>query len=698
MKTKSLLTIVCLFCWYPANAVHGEDQPAPWWLKPNRMIQTNLREIDATMDIDLYIRELKEFKVNVIKFNVGGIHANYPTDLEYHFRNPFMKGDLTGTVLKRVHAEGIRLIGRFDVSRLDETVAAQHPDWLYVSEAGKHVDYNGQFMTCPSGEYQLKYMYKIFGEALDRYPLDGVFINVKGYYHGGHGICQCDNCHRLFKEFTGMDLPPTENDSPAYRKYADFTRMMMNKQTARVRGFLEGKRSGIMFCSDGFPEVFVDEEDVVRGEFGSTRIGGTYHDTDSVKSGMLQLQGRPIQFNPTANHFPSSYRLAGVAPAQHVRRVWEQLVNGAWLGFYCMGPMHLLEDRAGMDTLRDIYRLHEANEAWLLDTKPAGDVGLIRRGGEESYLHSRRSKPISLTSREYQGILQILCERQVAFELTSLDAEHLNQFPLVILPDAGGLDLEEVVVLDDYVKQGGKLLMTQQIPEGLTSLGEVKLVESRPSQQGAYIRIRPEDKTTLDMSVLDDLDLVLLRGEVHVYQTGDDVKKVLRLIPPGMISPAEKTYYRYVSDHPALISRQHGKGAAACFTFGIGTNYQQQAHQGHAALLLGAIDNLLGLERRALVSAPTLVEINQRADQQNQFEWISLYSHYGQRGIALHMPPPIADIRISFMPRKPVRSVRLLRADQELTFTTGNDGRIAVLLPPLNHFEIVLFEYRENPA
>jgi hypothetical protein len=29
-------------------------------LKPHRMLQTNLREIDATMDTDQYIRELKE--------------------------------------------------------------------------------------------------------------------------------------------------------------------------------------------------------------------------------------------------------------------------------------------------------------------------------------------------------------------------------------------------------------------------------------------------------------------------------------------------------------------------------------------------------------------------------------------------------------------------------------------------------------
>ncbi|MFC1737608.1 beta-galactosidase [Planctomycetota bacterium] len=625
------------------------------------------------MDIDQYVRELKEFPVNIVKFNVGGIVANYPTEVKYHYRNTFMKGDLTETVLKRLHAEGIRVIGRFDVSKINEKFAAEHPEWLYVGETGQNVNYNGQVHTCVSGGYQQEYMFKFLGEAIDRYPLDGIFFNMSGYQRSDysdnyHGICQCDNCRRLFKQYSGMDLPPTQDDTPAYKKYGEFTRMMTDKQFKRVREFFKAKQSDLMLY-DG---------DVIRGESHSPRGVRTYHDTDIVKSTMLTMGRR--QFNNTANHFIEiAYRHAGVATALQARRVWEQLVNGAWLGFYCMGPLHRLEDRATLDTLRDIYRFHEVNEAWLLDTKPAGDVGLLRRGREE-----------------YQGILQILSEGQVAFELTTLDPEQLKQFPLVILPDAGGLDPGQVAVLDDYVKQGGKLLLIQQVPKELQCLGQVKLIESRPSQKGSYVRIRPEDKTTLDMSVLDDLDLVFLRGRFNVYQTGDDVKKLLRLIPADMFGPPEKSYYRYVSDHPALIYRKHGRGAAACFTFDIGTHYARQAHQGHAALLLGAIDNLLAIERRVLVSAHPLVQINQRLSQNGEFEWLSLYNHSGQSGNALHMPIPIDGIRISFMPRKPVRAVRLLHARQELTFTRRNDGRIDMVLPPLNHYDIVLFEYQKN--
>jgi hypothetical protein len=220
-------------------------------------------------------------------------------------------------------------------------------------------------------------------------------------------------------------------------------------------------------------------------------------------------------------------------------------------------------------------------------------------------------------------------------------------------------------------------------------------VETRPAQKGAYLRIRPDDKARWKMPLLDDLDLVFLEGEFCVYEAGEDVEKLLRLIPGDMFGPPEKCYYRHVSDHPALLWRKHGKGAAACFPFGIGTHYAEQAHQGHAALLLGAVDHLLGPDRRVRVSGSPLVEVNHRADPGGRFEWISLYNHSGQRGSALHEPIPIAGIGIRFMPKEPVRSVRLLRADRECTFTAKDDGPIALTLPPLEHYEIVVFEYQQ---
>lgn len=179
---------------------------AAWWMTPRRMIQTNLREIDARMDLDAYVAALADCQANVVLFNVGGIVANYPTDLPFHYRNPHMQGDLTAEVVRRLHAQDVRVIARFDFSKVNESIAAQHPEWLSRDSHGNaYPPYNGQQPTCLNGGYQQECLFAILAEALERYPLDGIFFNMIGYprqdYSGRDlGICQCDGCKTRFRQ------------------------------------------------------------------------------------------------------------------------------------------------------------------------------------------------------------------------------------------------------------------------------------------------------------------------------------------------------------------------------------------------------------------------------------------------------------------------------------------------------------------
>jgi hypothetical protein len=625
------------------------------------------------MDLDQYVKEVKDFGADVVLFNVGGIVANYPTDLEFHYRNPHMEGDLVGTVLERLHDEGLRMIGRFDFSKINEAIAAEHPEWLYVSEAGKNVNYNGQVHTCVSGEYQQEHMLAILAETLKRYPLDGVFFNMIGYqrsdYSGNHhGICQCENCRRLFKEHSGLELPPTQTNDEAYRKYVEFTTTMCDRQFTRVNEFLKGKRPDLCICTYTSTGV-----DVIRKESNDALGQGTYFDTDKTKWTMLTCGERQLA-NAAVHFIRIPHRHAAVAPRLTARRVWQNMVNGAWLDFYCIGPLQRQEDRSGLDVAARIYQFHAGNEPWLVDTEPAGEIGLLRRGGTE-----------------YEGLLKILSESHAAYELTSIDTGQLARFSAVIVPDAGGLSEKNAALLDRYVQLGGKVLLTGRVPGRFHALGDLSLTDTHNWDQGAYVRIGAEDKERLAVPILDKLDLVFLRGEFNAYDAAD-AEGLLPLIPPDMFGPPEKCYYRSVSDYPALLYRKHGKGAVACFTFAVGSHYEMQAHQGHAALVMGAIDSLLGVPRRVRLEGPALVEINHRRDVDGRFEWVSLYNHSGQRGIALHEPIPIPHMELRFIPKRPVKAVRLLKTGVVYPRLVRTDQPFSVPVG-VNDFEVVVFEY-----
>jgi hypothetical protein len=223
-------------------------------------------------------------------------------------------------------------------------------------------------------------------------------------------------------------------------------------------------------------------------------------------------------------------------------------------------------------------------------------------------------------------------------------------------------------------------------------VGRVRLESTRPKEKGSYVRIRPEDRKRFARPLLEKLDLVYLAGEFNVYELAGQVEGLLRLIPQDMFGPPEKCYYRHVSDHPALLYHEYGKGAVACFTFDIGTHYQAQCHQGHANLVMGAIDNVLGLDRRLRVETSPLVEVSHRAARDGTFEWVGLFNHSGQLNNALHSPVPVDRIGVTVAPARPVKSVRLLSTGKKLRISEDGD-RISLTVPTLEHYDVVLLEY-----
>ena len=421
-----------------------------WWLQQQRMLQTNLREIDATMDIDRYVREVKDFGATVILFNVGGIVANYPTELQYHYRNPHMQGDLVGTVLERLHKEGIRVIGRFDFSKINENFAAEKPEWLYVSEKGEHVNYNGQVHTCVSGGYQQEYMFEILGEAVDRYPLDGVFFNMIGYqrsdYSGNyHGICQCGRARTKFREFAGMELPKTQDEnSPAYRKYMEFTRMMSDRQFHRVNAFLKAKRPDLAICTYTTAGV-----DIIRKESNTPLGEGTYADTDKAKS------------------HPADGRRAA---ACQLRRALHRHPLPA------RGRVAVPDDPADL-AARNQWRL-----AGFLLHRPAPETGgphgaghgadaLPLPRGQRAMVQSRPAAPARSPSSVAAARSTTACCRSSARTRshsssrpwTSRCCRHIRSRSS---PTPADLSREECAALDEYVAQGGKLLLTGRLAGG----------------------------------------------------------------------------------------------------------------------------------------------------------------------------------------------------------------------------------------
>lgn len=669
------LFVIVLIVTLSSIVSSADPSSTDWWLTPHRLLQTNLREIDATMDTDQYMREVKEFGANIVLFNVGGIVANYPTALEYHWRNTFMEGDLVGEVLGKLHEAGIKMIGRFDFSKINEKYAAQHPEWLYVSEKGEHVNYNGQVHTCVMGDYQQHYLLEILRETLTKYPLDGVFFNMIGfpqvdYSRNFHGICQCENCKASFKDFCGLELPKHDGDPQALRKHQEWKRIQIDRQFGRVRDLIKSIRSETVICT--YTTKYID---VIRKESGAPLGQETWDDVERAQLTLLTTENKQLA-NASVHFYQMIFRHSAAAPYLHSRRLWQQMVNGAWLDFYCIGPLQRLEDRAGIGPISDIYRFHAANEKWLLHTDSAAEVGLVRRDGDD-----------------YWGWVQILSENHIPFDLVSFRHSDLKRYKALIVPESGGVKANETRALDAFVANGGKLLLSGRIPDALACMGQPVLKKTWPMRHSMYVRIRPEDKARLAMDSLKDFDLVHLRGDFHEYEPASGTGQMLRLIHDVMYGPPEKCYYKSVSDIPALLMRWHGEGMAAVFPFRIGAMYREWGNLGHPMLAVGTLDNVLQTGRRLKIETSPLVEATHRKDPKGQFEWIALYNHSGRLENSFHPPIPIEDIRINLKISRPIKRVSSLTSGDRLRQIVNSSGELQTSLARLNAFEMILVQY-----
>ena len=114
-----------------------------WWTEHKyRMIQNNLRDIDAGMDVDFEVAMLKKLHANVVQLGCGGITAFSQTTLDCQKKSPFLQGDKFGELLAKCHENNIRVIARFDVSKVHVDFEKTHPEWLVNTAEGKHVYYN----------------------------------------------------------------------------------------------------------------------------------------------------------------------------------------------------------------------------------------------------------------------------------------------------------------------------------------------------------------------------------------------------------------------------------------------------------------------------------------------------------------------------------------------------------------------------
>ena len=670
-----------------------------WWNRqPYRLVQTNLREIDATMDVDAYVQSMVDASATIVLLNVGGIVANYPTKLPYEYKNPFMKGDLVGDLVKSLHAKGIKVIGRFDFSKINETLAAKKPEWLYVSTAGKNVNYNGQVHTCPNGGYQQDYGMEILKEAITSYPLDGIFFNMIGYttsdYSGTYyGICQCDNCKKRFKATTGHTLPiKVDMNDPVYREYTAFTKTTADELFKKIGTHIKTLNPKLMINT--YADAGVD---MIASESGSEinpDYEWNYSATDNVKRVLGSYKDRSPG-NLLIYFQAIGYRHVGTSPALAKQWMLENMLNGAPLGFVVVGTLVNYEDRIFIPTLNSLYGFHKANEKLFTNVQAANKIALIRG-----------------TRDEYQGIIKLLSEEHIMYDIidpsvigTERMPRTLTDYEAVILGDISNMDDRLISEIDNYVQNGGKILATgftstkdalgkPMNSVRLKSLGVQPSFETFQRAKSTYLKVSDNDKAALGQQAFKDFSIMMMYSDFLECKPVGNAVGYMKMLPATRFGPPEKSYYTQdqITEYPGVVSNTFGKGKSVFIPWQLGAQYEQKGHYMHRTLFVSALEKLLNVERTVITDASPLIEMTHLQNRNGAFEWLGLINHSGQLGGSIREPVAIYNTNIKFKTAKPIKQLMLMKNGLHVPFTQNN-GWVECSVAKLDDFDMLLCLY-----
>jgi hypothetical protein len=628
--------------------------------RPVRLIQTNLRETDAGLDAARLARQLEDFRANALLFGMGGIVAYYPTRVEFHYPSPHLPPgrDLFGDMVREAHARGIRVIGRFDLSKTPKPVYDAHPEWFFRRSSGEPVIYNGLYSTCINGDYYHEHGLKILGEALERYEVDGLFFNMFGnqasdYSGNPVGLCHCKSCEAKFRARHGRGVPETPD-----AEYRQFLAQSSREAAAKIGELIRRKRPGAAFLT------YIQEH--VDGVMSESNTSLTrplplwpYSASDNV-SRARNSQPAKMAFNLCMSFVDYAWRFVTVPPAEIRLRLHQAMAHGGVVALNMHGTMDQ-EDRSALEAARPVFAWHARHEELYSGQESAARVLLL-----------------GARTNAYRGFFRLLSEQHIPFAVSdNLDwvTERPRAYDLVIAPEGVAADLE------GWLRQGGRLLAAGAQAPALKGLPQTV---RRWSKLQGYFRI--QDRTLFPS--LKSTNLLLVDGDY--LELSPLEKPLLTLIPPARFGPPEKVWTDKVeTDKPGLLLTGYGQGRLAWLPWDVGGLYYRISSAGHAGLLADLIDHLLPQGRQLKTSAHPLVEIALMRQPQRRRTLVHLVNLSGHSQTAYFDPIPMRDIRVEVAGE--FTNARSAAQGRGLPVTRAG-GYTAFTLAELGAYDLVVLE------
>lgn len=663
-----------------------------WWTSPFSVFQTNLQDIDATMDVEATLDVIEAYGADTWLINVGGIYSFYPTELPFQTRNPVLddrpSGDLIGDAVTSAKRRGIRVLARCDFSKVSSSIAAAHPEWLFVSPTGEPQVFNALYSTCPSAPYYQERSLDVIDEILTRYDVSGFFFNWfkfpdVDYARVYHGVCHCTGCKEGFSRFSAGLEHPDGPSHPNHAEYLRFCNQLIKDLNLKIAAHIHNIRQDVgLILKRGAPIFYYEANSSFGADFWphATSEGVSAHRTGwpdvAVMVNCVTFVDMP-------------YRMAGVEPEHFAQYQLQAMARGGNLSTYIMGSPGRIQYPA-VELGGQINRFYRHHYHLYQDLVSSATIALLR------------PDPIGLGARvlndaveEFRGIYTALRENGLAFDVLDATAlpgksfKALSRYKVIVLPNVGRVGADLASMLDDFVRHGGHVVLTGT--SAVTDNGEIEM-QTAPAlmRNGAPIvgadlwssYIAQDVHATVSSFAYSDAFIPVF-GAFSRYVWKPKARKSGVFVPQAPFGPPEKCYGHEATSFPGMVQLET-RGSVIHIPWSVGQTYYEFGTSEVRDYLVAAIEPLA--EPIIKASIPGSSEFILGESGGALVAHIVNQTGERRRSFGSHVPLQGGQMFVS----KRVASAEALVAGVPLDIHPDASGTDRISLPDIGLFEVVV--------
>ncbi len=694
------------------SALRDKDDTEPWFDIPMRWAQLTLVENDpGQYDPDFWLDYFKRTHSDAACLSAGGIVAYYPTKIEFHHRSLWMEdSDPFGYLVKGCRKLDMHVIARTDPHAIWPDAFAAHPEWAAVDKEGnkrKHWSNPELHVTCALGPYNFEFMTEVHKEVMSEYAIDGIFANR----WGGHGVCHCDSCQRNFYEYSGMKIPQsTQRLDPAYQKWNEWRRKRLYDLWQLWDSEIRKIHPHARFIPNGFPDKKIagEQSDILFTDHQARRGMIPPWSNGKVAKEYRAIMGKKPVGGIFSVGLEEPYRWKDSVQSEAEVRIWvaDGIANGMRPWFTKFSGT--LYDKRWLSIVENIYKWHYNAGDYLRNDIPLANVGMVYSeqtqrfyGGED---HQESSGDHNL------GMYHALIEARVPFEMVHdqyLDAGHIDQFNLLVLPNIAAFSDKQCQQIRDYVTRGGNLLATFETSlfdekgEKRNDFGIGDLLgvsfngEVEGPMKNSYLRLAKENGEY--HPVLEGLEDAsrIINGVYRLDVTTDNqFPSPVTLIPSYPDLPMEHVYPRQpVTDIREVYLRELGGSRIVYFPWDIDRTFWKILNVDHGKLIRNAVHWAMNKEPAVKVTGQGILDITVWKQKESMtVHLVNLTNPMMMKGPYRELIPlPDQHVKIQIPAGKKVAKVQLLVAGLKPDYETINSS-IELIVPEILDHEVIALD------